>query len=76
MWPLPQVQMPEDLADYLRLLDPGDDLHFAATVGTTKWIDFVNLFEEPGESYDDAGRNVPHLNPVGEYLVPQPQRGR
>ena len=48
LWPLPQVQMPEDLADHLRLLDPGDDLHFAATVGTTKWIDFVNLFEEPG----------------------------
>ncbi len=40
--------MPEDLADHLRLLDPGDDLHFAATVGTTKWVDFVNLFEEPG----------------------------
>ncbi len=48
MWPLPQVQRPEDLADYLRLLDPGDDLHFAATVGTTKWVDLVNLFEELG----------------------------
>ena len=48
MWPLPQIQMPEDLADHLRLLDPGDDLHFAATVGTTKWIDFVNLFEKSG----------------------------
>jgi len=62
--------MPEDLADHLRLLHPGDDVHFAATVGTTKWIDFVNIFEEPGESCDDAGgRNVPHLNPVGEYLM-------
>ncbi len=48
LWPLPQVQMPEDLADHLRLLDPGDDLHFAATVGTPKWVDFVNLFEETG----------------------------
>jgi len=74
--PLPQIQMAEDLADHLRLLDPGDDLHFAAAVGTTKWVDLVNLFEEPGESCDGAGgRNVPHLNPVGEYLVPQPQRG-
>ena len=63
--------MLEDLADHLRLLDPGNDLHFAATVGTTKWVDLVNLFEEPGESYDDAGgRNVPHLNPVGRHLVP------
>jgi len=48
LWPLPQVQRPEDLADHLRLLDPGDDVHFAATVGTTKWVDLVNLFEEPG----------------------------
>ncbi len=48
LWPLPQVQMPKDLADHLRLLDPGNDVHFAATVGTTKWVDFVNLFEEPG----------------------------
>ncbi len=76
MGPLPQIQMPEDLADHLRLLDPGDDLHFAATVGTSQWIDFIDLLEEPGESLDDAGgRNVPHLNPVGEYLVPEPQRG-
>ncbi len=48
MRPLPQIQMPEDLADHLRLLDPGDDLHFAATVGTKKWVDLVNLSEEPG----------------------------
>ncbi len=48
LWPLPQIQMPEDLADHLRLLDPGDDLLFAATVGTTKWVDLVNLFEELG----------------------------
>ena len=47
MGPLPQVQMPEDLADHLRLLDPGDDLHFAATVGTTKWVDLVNLLKQP-----------------------------
>jgi hypothetical protein len=40
--------MPEDLADRLRLLNPGDDLHFAATVGTTKWVNLVNLFEESG----------------------------
>ena len=46
LWPLPQIQMPEDFADHLRLLDPGDDLHFAATLGTTKWVDLVNLFEE------------------------------
>ncbi len=38
LWPLPQIQMPEDLADHLRLLDPGDDLHFAAAVGTTKRV--------------------------------------
>jgi len=77
LWPLPKIQMPEDLADHLRLLDPGDDSHFAAAVGTSQWIDFIDLLEEPGESYDDAGgRNVPPLNPVGEYLVPQPQRGR
>ena len=28
LWSLPQIQMPEDLADHRRLLDPGDDLHF------------------------------------------------
>ena len=39
--------MPEDLADHLRLLDPGDDVHFATTVGTTKWVDFVNLLKQP-----------------------------
>ncbi len=38
LWPLPQIQMLQDLADHLRLLDPGDDLLFAATVGTTKWL--------------------------------------
>ncbi len=48
LWPLPPIQMPVDLADHLRLLDPGDDLHFAATVGTTKWVDFIDLLEEPG----------------------------
>ncbi len=47
LWPLPKIQMPEDLADHLRLLDPGDDVHFAATVGTTKWVDFVNLLKQP-----------------------------
>ena len=46
--PLPQVQMAEDLADHLRLLDPGDDLHFAAAVGTSQGIDFIDLLEQPG----------------------------
>jgi len=31
--PLPQVQMAEDLADHLRLLDPGDDLRLATDRG-------------------------------------------
>ena len=43
MRPLPEIQRVEDLADHLRLLDPGDEVHFAATVGTTKWVDLVNL---------------------------------
>ena len=65
MRPLPKIQMPEDLADHLRLLDPGDDVHFAATVGTTKWVDFVNLFEEPGPATTTlAGDSLAGLNTV------------
>ena len=41
---LPQIQMLEDLTDHLRLLEPGEDWHFAATVGTTAWVDSVNFF--------------------------------
>ncbi len=53
----------EDWVDLL--LDPGDDLHFAATVGTTNWVDLVNLFEQPGESYDGArGRGVRLRSPL------------
>ncbi len=41
-------QMPQDLANFLRLGDHGKNPHLGGTPRTDQWVHFVNLGNEPG----------------------------
>lgn len=54
---LPHSQMLEDLANYRRLFDNGDDVHPATAFGTNQWGYKIDFFDEP--SPGASGRFAP-----------------
>ena len=43
--------MIEDLIDYGRILDEGNNFHFSATLGALQWVYLIHLLNQHGPSF-------------------------